>query len=115
MSPPPIVFSFADSNQADRDRFAGSLAETLRGFDLQVERVRERPDTQDFGATLVVILGTTAVTKLASGIATWMARHSGAKIEIRLAGEVVLTASDLDSKDVPKLAEVLRKAGFGNG
>jgi outer membrane lipoprotein SlyB len=79
-----------------------------------VERLRERADTQDFGASLAVILGTTAVTALAKGIAAWLARNSGAKIEIRREGEVVMTASHLDSADVPKLAEALRTAGLSN-
>jgi hypothetical protein len=117
MSTAPIVFSFADSTAADGNRFAGSLAETLRDLDpaIRVERVRERADAQDFGATLAVILGTAAVTELAKGIASWLARNSGAKIEIRHEGKVVVTASHLDSADFPGLAEVLRNAGLGNG
>lgn len=116
MSDTPIVFSFGDSTTAEGNRFAGSLAETLRGLDptITVERVRERADTQDFGASLAVILGTTAVTALARGIASWLARNSGAKIEIRREGQVVMTASHLDSADVPKLAAALRAAGLSN-
>lgn len=112
----PIVFSFGDSTTAEGNRFAGTLAETLRGLDptIHVERVRERSDTQDFGASLAVILGTTAVTALAKGIASWLARNSGAKIEIRREGQVVMTASNLDSADVPKLASALRAAGLSN-
>jgi len=74
---------------------------------VSVERRRERPDTQDFGATLSVILGTAAVTAIAKGIAAWLARNSGAQIEIRRNGRVVLRASHLDSKDVPQIAEAL--------
>jgi hypothetical protein len=55
MSTTPLVFSFGDSTTADGNRFAGSLADTLRDLDpsMQVERLRDRADTQDFGATLV--------------------------------------------------------------
>jgi hypothetical protein len=110
-----FVFSFADSTSADGNRYAGSLADTLRDLDpdIQVERLRERADTQDFGATLAVILGTAAVTELAKGLASWLARNSGAKIEIRKKGKVVVTATHLDSADVPKLAEALR-VGLSN-
>lgn len=116
MSDPPLVFSFSDSTTAEGNKFAGSLADSLRALDpsIQVQRVRERAETQDFGATLAVILGTTAVTALAKGIASWLARNSGAKIEIRREGQVVMTASHLDSADVPKLAEALRAAGLSN-
>jgi hypothetical protein len=55
-----LVFSFADSTSADGNRYAGSLADTLHDLDpeIQVERLRERAETQDFGATPAVILGT---------------------------------------------------------
>ena len=113
----PLVFSFADSSTAEGNRYAGSLADTLRDLDssIEVQRLRERAETQDFGASLAIILGTTAITALAKGIASWLSRNSGAKIEIRHKGQVVMTASHLDSADVPKLAEALRAAGLSNG
>jgi hypothetical protein len=117
MSSAPILFSFPDATTAEANRFAGSLAETLCDRDptIRVERVRERPDTMDFGATLAVILAAPAITELAKGIASWLARNSGAKIEIRRGGEVLVSARDLDSADAPRIVEVLRNAGLGNG
>jgi hypothetical protein len=117
MSTSPVVFSFHDSTTADGNRYAGSLAEVLRGVEpaIQVERVRENPDRQDFGVSLAVVLGTAAVTALAKGIASWLARNSGAKMEIRRNGQVLLTVSHLDSTDVPKLAAALHAAGVTNG
>jgi hypothetical protein len=110
----PVVFSFANATTADGNRFAGSLAETLRDIDpdIRVERIREREDTQDFGASLAVVLGTAAATALAKGIAAWLARNSGAKLEILREGQVVMRAGHLDSADVPKLAQALRAAGL---
>ena len=70
-----------------------------------VARQRERPDTQDFGASLAVVLGTAA----AKGIAAWMPRNSGVQVEIRRQGKIVMVASHLDSKDVPRIAEALSK------
>jgi hypothetical protein len=117
MSIAPILITFAGSTTADGNRFAGSLAETLRAVDptIEVERVRERADTQDFGTSLAVVLGTAAVTELAKGFATWLSRNSGATIEIRREGHVIVTAGHLDSGDVSRLAETLRAAGFSNG
>jgi len=107
--PKDLLLSFADSSTADGNRFAASLAEALRDVDnsVVVNRVRERSDTQDFGASLAVVLGTAAATAIAKGIAAWLARNSGARIEIRRRGKVILVASHLDSKDVPRLAEAL--------
>jgi hypothetical protein len=104
-----LIMSFPDVTTAEGNRLANTLAETLRDVDpgITVDRQRERPDTQDFGASLAVVLGTAAATAVAKGIAAWLARNSGARIEIRRKGEVVLTATHLDSKDVPRLAAAL--------
>jgi hypothetical protein len=104
-----LIVAFPDASTAEGNRLASSLADVLRDADpnILVDRQRERTDTQDFGATLAVILGTAAVTAVAKGIAAWLARNSGAQIEIRRKGEVVLRATHLDSKDVPRIAEAL--------
>lgn len=105
----PLMVTFPDATAAEGNRLAGTLAETLRDVDatITVDRQRERSDTQDFGASLAVMLGTAAATAVAKGLAVWLARNSGARIEIRRKGRVVLLASHLDSKDVPRLAQAL--------
>jgi len=109
MATESLIVTFPDASTAQGNRLASSLADVLRDADpnILVDRQRERTDTQDFGATLAVILGTAAVTAVAKGIAAWLARNSGAQIEIRRKGEVVLRATHLDSKDVPRIAEAL--------
>lgn len=108
-----FMLSFAGVSDAEGNQLASSLAEALEDVDpdITVKRHRERPDTQDFGATLAVILGSAAATAIAKGISTWLARNSGAKLEIRCNGELMLAASNLDSKDAAAIAKVfsLRK------
>ena len=109
MSTEPLIITFPGASTAEGNRFAGSLADALRDVDpeIVVDRRRERADTQDFGATLAVVLATTAATALAKGIAAWLARNSGAHVEIRRQGKVVLVASHLDSKDAARITEAL--------
>jgi hypothetical protein len=109
VSQQPLIISFPESLPAEANRQANSLSEALldAGSGLSVEHRRDRPDTQDFGATLALILGTTAVSAVAKGIATWLARNSGAKIEIRRDDRVILTATHVDSRDVPRITEAL--------
>jgi hypothetical protein len=104
-----LVITFPESSTAEGNRLASTLADALRDVDpnIVVDRVRERPDTQDFGASLALILGTAAATAVAKGIAAWIARNSGAQIEIKRNGKVVLRAKHLDSRDVPRIAEAL--------
>lgn len=109
MSPDSLLIGFPDASTAEGNRLTNSLAEALRdiGPGIIVERQRERPDTQDFGASLAVILGTTAVTAVAKGLAAWLARNSGARVEIRRKGRLVLRASHLSSKDTSRIVKAL--------
>jgi hypothetical protein len=112
MSAEPLIISFGEeASVAEANRLSSTLAEALRDIDpsIVVNRQRERADTQDFGASLAVFVGTAAATALARGIAAWLARNGGARIEMRRNGEVLLVATHLDSKDVPRIAEVLSR------
>jgi hypothetical protein len=106
-----LTIAFPGASMADGNRLASTLADTLREVDpnIIVDRQRERPDTQDFGATLAVLVATAAATELAKGIAAWLARNSGARIEVRRKGKVVLLATHLDSRDIPRIAEALSR------
>ena len=86
-----------------------SLEESLEAGGL-VERRRTSPESQDFGATLVLILGTSAVTAIAQGIRTWLARNSDVSIDIVVRGKV-FRARNLDSQGVQELAKVLAASG----
>src|SRR5258708_656677 len=101
----PFIITFPDSSTAEANRYAADLASALREVDqhLKVEQQRDRQDTQDFGATLAIVLGTASVTALAKGVAVWLARHSGARIQISADGSII--ASDLDSRDAARIAE----------
>ena len=113
MSAESVIVSFPDVSIAEANRLANALADALQDIDpsIVVDRQRERPETQDFGASLAVILGTAAATAVAKGIAAWVARNSGVTIEIRRKGEVVLRAIHLDSKDIPRIAEAFSPDG----
>ena len=106
----PLIVSFRDTTTAEANQLAGSLADALRDADpsVIVDRLRERTDTQDFGASLAVILGSAAVTAVAKGIAGWMARSSaGVVIEIRRKDTVLLVATQVQSGDVSRIAKAL--------
>jgi hypothetical protein len=105
----PFIITFPDASLAEANKYASDLAASLRDLDqsLRVEQRKDRPDTQDFGATVAIILGTASVTAVAKGVAAWLAGNSGAKIQINADGSVI--ASNLDSGDTAKIAEALAK------
>jgi len=108
-----VTMGFPAVSVAEGNRLARSLAEALRDTspDVVVEQQRLHADTQDFGASLAVMMGTAAATALARAVAAWLARNSGARIEIRRAGEVVLVATHLESTDVRRIAEAFSPKG----
>lgn len=95
----PVVVSFPDSSAAEASKYASSLQDALRLADptILTERVREVEDSQSFGPSLEIILGTASVTALAKGIGFFISRYGTAKIEIKRGNVVV---SGLQSKDV---------------
>jgi hypothetical protein len=109
MSDVVVQLNFLDVSDKQADILAASLLDALRDIDagFEVNRVRIRPDTQDFGASLVLVLGTAAAQVIARGISTWIARNSGAQIEIMRDGKPVLVASHLDSADAARIAEAM--------
>lgn len=108
MSESPFIIEFPGVSTADANRYANDLAGVLSGVDedLKIQKRRDRADTQDGGATLAIILGTASITALAKGFSAWLARHSGAKIQISIDGTVI--ASNLESGDAARIAEAFR-------
>jgi hypothetical protein len=106
---PEFTITFPGASPAQANRFSESLANVLRdtGPEIFVERRRTRDDTQDFGTSLVLVLGTTSVTVVARGISAWIAKNAGAQIEISSDGKVL--GKNLNSADAAKIAEAFAK------
>ncbi|MGY3451947.1 hypothetical protein [Bradyrhizobium sp. USDA 4353] len=90
---------------------ANDLEQDIReaAASVEVSRLKDRPDSQDFGATLVLVFGTPVAVILARAIGNFLQRHSGASITITKEGAVV--ATNVDSKDVARIAEAFRPQG----
>lgn len=101
-----LVLKFDDADLAEANRFATELAERLRDGEapIEVSERRADPNAQDFGATLVILLGTPAVIALAKGIADWLRMRPEAKITLKdKNGEII--ASGLTSRDARAIIE----------
>ena len=107
MSDQELVVTFDNASVADANRFAAELAEVLRDADdpIETEQARDDPDAQDFGATLVLVLGSGAAIALAKGVAKWLATKPDASITIRdrVNGDIIATG--LTSRDARAVLE----------
>ena len=112
MSDDEITIIFPNASTADANVFAGTLADDLRDSakELTVDVRRDRPDAQDFGATLVLILGTAAATKVAAGIGRWISRHSGARVLLKKKDGTELLIENADSASAAKIVAALNRA-----
>jgi hypothetical protein len=101
-----FIVTFPGISVAEANQHAASLGEIIKDIDptITVEQRRERNDTQDFGATLVIVLGTASVTAIAKGIAGWLKR-TGTILQIDSNGKVL--AKNIDSEDLARIAEAL--------
>src|SRR5258708_21505296 len=80
-----IRFPEASSGEGSvhaQDLAAWLCEEVSPDLGFQTEIRRRRPNAQDFGATLAVILGTSAITAIAKGIEGWLKGHTGVSMEI---------------------------------
>ena len=102
------IIKFENISEAEANRYAGELRDMLLDAtsDVEVSRRRDDPSTQDFGATLMLILGTPAVTAIAKAMGDWLTLHRQVGLTLKTAnGEIIGT--NLTSKDAMKLAELL--------
>jgi hypothetical protein len=102
------IIKFDGISVAEANLYAEELRDLLldAASDVEVDRKRDDPSTQDFGATLVLVLGTPAVAVIAKALGDWLILRRQAGITIKTAnGEIIGT--NLTSKDAMKLAELL--------
>jgi hypothetical protein len=112
-----VILSFPGATADLASRYARSLKDELAFHHIESSQAKPwRSDSQDFGVTLAVILGTTAVTTVARGIEAWLKRNSVQMSMSTSDGEVVV--KDVNSEDAARIAEALvavrkRKDGVG--
>ncbi len=106
------IITFDDVSPADTNRYADELREALldASSDVSVERKRENPFAQDFGATLVLILGTPAAVAIARAIGNWLALRRGTiSIETEQGEITKITATNLTNEAQLRVLEILAK------
>jgi hypothetical protein len=101
-----FVIRFQDEKPADAGIKVKALRKDLleKSRDVQVGIRKDDSTTQDFGTTLVLVLGTSAVTAIAKGIADYLRRNRG-RIVIEADGKVI--AENISGEDAARIAEAM--------
>src|SRR5262245_25457141 len=103
-----FIMRFESIPAADATRLARDLKRELQSAGFQVRRRREEETSMDFGASLVLILGAPAVVAAAKALHAWVARKNAGSLRIE-DDTGTLIARNIESKDVPALAEAFAK------
>ncbi len=101
------IITFDDASAADANRYAEELRQALLDAspDVEVHRRRDDPCTQDFGSTLVLLLGTPAAGAVVAAIGNWLALRNRASVTVkRPDGEIVV--QNITSKKAGELAQL---------
>lgn len=96
------------ASAADANHYAEELRQVLLDAspDVQVHRRRDDSRTQDFGGTLVLLLGTPAVGAIITAIGNWLALRNRASLTIKRADEQIVV-QNITSKKAGELAQLL--------
>ncbi len=100
------IITFDTVSAADANRYAEELRNALLDAtpDIIVQRRRENPYTQDFGATLVLTLVTPAVLAVVKALGDWLTLRYRASLTLKTAdGE--LTVQNITSQNAAELAQ----------
>ena len=105
-----IRIRFPDIGLAEANMLAESLRDEIGDAapGTIVERSRDDPTTQDFGATLTVLLVSPAVVAVARGIEAWIQKYRDVEIEIAMPKDLRISAKRITVHSSRKIiADVL--------
>jgi len=107
MDPYMYLLTFDNSSPADASRYADELRDVLLDTtpDITVQRRRNDSHTQDFGTTLVLVLGTPAIVAVATAIGNWLKLRQSASLTVKTADEHILV-QNITSKDAAQLTRI---------
>jgi hypothetical protein len=103
------IITFDTVSAADANRYAEELRQALLDTspDVEVQRRRDDPRTQDFGGTLVLLLGTPAASAVVTAIGNWLALRNRASITIKRGTDEQIVVQNITSKKASELAQLL--------
>jgi hypothetical protein len=112
-----VRITFDDLTRAEANRAVQELCQAIVarvGDDVAVSIEKDDPDSQDAGATLVLLFGSSACAAIAQGIRAYLARRSGDRdrITIKTADgtEIVATGEAARTLDAAALLRAVQRA-----
>ena len=105
-----LLIRFGDMSTADANRAAAELRKQLRsklGGDVSINQIKEDQETQDFGGTLAVVLGTPFAVALAKGVADYISKRGCRLVLETPQGRIIATGDAASNIDVASTVAAL--------
>ncbi len=105
-----LLIRFDNMSTADANRAADELRRQLRGAmgsEVSIDRIKENQETQDFGGTLAIVLGTPFALALAKGVRDYIAKRGCRVVLETPEGRVIATGDAAANIDVASTAAAL--------
>lgn len=105
-----LMIRFDNMSVADANRAAVELRKQLRsklGADVAIDQVKENEETQDFGGTLAVVLGTPFALALAKGVRDYIAKRGCSIVLETPSGKLIATGDAASNIDVASTVAAL--------
>ena len=102
------IITFDGVSTADANIYAEELRDVLLDTtpEITVQRRRDNPLTQDFGATLVLILGAPSVVAVVKAIGDWLRLRTSASLTIETPDKHIVV-QHITNRDAAQLVERL--------
>lgn len=102
------IITFDTLSAGEANHYAEELRQALLDAspDIEVHRRRDDSRAQDFGSTLVLLVGTPAAAAAVTAIGNWLARRNQASITIKRTDEQIVV-QNITSKKAGELAQRL--------
>jgi len=104
-----FIIHFENESVADSGQKVAELRDALLDLtpDVSIKIIKDDQSSQDFGATLVLVLGAPAVVIIAKGISDYLSRAGGTVTIEGSNGKVV--AKNIKSNDAARMVEAFSK------
>jgi len=105
-----LLIRFDNMSTADANLAAAELRKKLRasmGSQVSIDQIKENEETQDFGGTLAVVLGTPFALALAKGVADYISKRGCRVVLETPEGRVIATGDAAANIDVASTAAAL--------
>lgn len=104
------IITFDTISAAEANRYAEELRQALLDAspNVEVQRRRDDPHTLDFGSTLVLLVGTPAISAVVTALGNWLMLRNRASLTIKRPDEQIVL-QNITSAQATKLAQLMLK------